>query len=265
MKKRKNIAAFVIGIIAAGLLWQFYLKPKYEIKKGDEDVMQVLKDKDVQALNDETAKIPGELIFSTAQDHAASSGGAARNGSSGKSDVLATASPQPENFNFESKANVPPDFYKQAAMGDKIKETEIDLDNNSIMVTPQTKQSDDASLTAEDVPLPAGQELKDRFTMIKVPVKSDLIKDAAAYNAFKRANPGPYNAKVNFAKEMILFLESASRLSNGFIEIDSSVEQGDKIIVYYRVNIIGTSNRRDVMPYKVLGKSDKKLVLKQIK
>ena len=251
--KRKNITAFVLGVIAAGLLWQFYLKPKYDIHTGDEDTMALLRQADVDALEQATSEVAGQVLYSTAD------------GDVKREDLLDTSSAAPESFDFQSTANKPLDPYQQAARGDKRRETKIVLDSNNILVKPDAAAKMPEPISEEEEKISKDQELKNRLSIIKAPVKYHLIKNQNEYDAFKKQNAGPYNAKVNFGKEMILFLESDSRLSSGFFEIDDVLEEKGTLDVYYRVNIIGTSARQDIMPYKVLPKSAKEISLKQIK
>ncbi len=251
--KRKNITAFVLGVIAAGLLWQFYLKPKYDIHTGDEETMALLRQADVDALEQATSGVPGELLYSTAE------------GDVKREDLLDTSSVAPESFAFESSANKPLDPYQQAAAGDKRRDTKIVLESNNILVKPDAASKMPEPLSAEEQKISDDQQLKNRLSIIKAPVKYHLIKNQGEYDSFKKQNAGPYNAKVNFGKEMLLLLESDSKLSSGFFEIDQIIEEPKSIDVYYRVNIIGTSSRQDVMPYKILNKSNKDVVLKQIK
>ncbi len=251
--KRKNITAFVLGVIAAGLLWQFYLKPKYDIHTEDSETMALLHQADADALEQATAGISGELLYSTTQEEVK------------REDLLDTSSAAPESFDFQSTANKPLNPYQQAALGDKRRETKIVLDSNNILVKPDAAAKMPEPLSEEEQKISKDQELKNRLSIIKAPVKYHLIKNQGEYDAFKKQNPGPYNAKINFAKEMLLLLESDSRLSSGFFEIDEVLEEKNTIDVYYRVSIIGTSARQDIMPYKVLTKSNKKISLKQIK
>lgn len=252
--KRKNITAFVFGVIAAGLLWQFYLKPKYDIHTGDKEAVALLHQADVDALEQATSELQGELIYSSAGGEEVK-----------REDLLDTSSAAPESFEFQSNANKPLDPYQQAARGDKRRETKIVLDSNNILVKPDAAAKMPDPISEEELKISQDQELKNRLSIIKAPVKYHLIKNQNEYDAFKKQNAGPYNAKVNFAKEMLLLLESDSRLSSGFFEIDEVLEEKNTLDVYYRVSIIGTSGRQDIMPYKVLPKSNKKISLKQIK
>lgn len=63
--KTNNLIALVLGIICAGLLWQYYLYPKYNKKVEDPKVMSALLQADKQALDAELATIPGELLYRT--------------------------------------------------------------------------------------------------------------------------------------------------------------------------------------------------------
>ncbi|MDR1123287.1 MAG: hypothetical protein LBL61_01485 [Elusimicrobiota bacterium] len=112
----------------------------------------------------------------------------------------------------------------------------------------------------DGAPLP--QDDKSRFTMLIAPVKYHLVKEAATYAAFKKS--GAYPA-VDFKKDMIILLESDGYLANGFFEIDSAEDGPEAITIDYKVNIIGSDERREAMAHVVLPKSGKEIILRQVK
>ena len=66
MEKMKyhNIIALCLGIFAAALLWQYYLWPKYQIKRQSPEVVAVLEDaaqKELEKSIDRSE--PGEILF----------------------------------------------------------------------------------------------------------------------------------------------------------------------------------------------------------
>lgn len=63
--KRNNLLFFVAGVICAGLLWQYYLYPKYNKKVEDPKTMSDLLEADRIALDEELSNYPGELLYRT--------------------------------------------------------------------------------------------------------------------------------------------------------------------------------------------------------
>ena len=63
--KTNNLIFFVLGVIFAGLLWQYYLYPKYNKKVEDPQTMSDLLEADRAAMDEELANISGELLYRT--------------------------------------------------------------------------------------------------------------------------------------------------------------------------------------------------------
>ncbi|MBR4508906.1 MAG: hypothetical protein IKP23_05530 [Elusimicrobiaceae bacterium] len=63
--KTNNLIIFVAGVICAGLLWQYYLYPKYTKKVQDPQTMSDLLEADRAAMDAELANIQGELLYRT--------------------------------------------------------------------------------------------------------------------------------------------------------------------------------------------------------
>jgi|GEM_PF-3183954 hypothetical protein len=61
--KSNNLIALTLGLICAGLLWQYYLYPKYAKKVQDPQTMSDLFAADKASMDEELANIPGELVF----------------------------------------------------------------------------------------------------------------------------------------------------------------------------------------------------------
>lgn len=266
--KKNNIIAFVLGIAAALLLWYFYLGPKYAIRTGDESVMKALYEADVKALEEATNEVPGQLLFRT--DHVIPI--TEDEGPSGpKEDVLSTRSEDLAAFEFSSQANRPRTLYEIAAAGDNLRTTElITISDDKMMVRPKIESAvpdtyevgDSTQLDAEGTDPDAS---KSRVTMIVVPAKYHLLKDSASYNKFKKDYNGQADfPAVDFKKQMIVFLESEGKLSSSLFEI-KDIKDGDKLTLDYRVNIIGSSERADKMPYRIIAKANKEIVLNQVK
>lgn len=262
--KKTNIVALVLGIIVAALLWQFYLKPKYDIKRGDEATLQALHEADIKALDEATDEIEGTVVFKSSD---ALPDDMEISEAEDKDDVLSGRSLDEEVFAFESTANRPLDPYEQAAEGDKRRTTSIILDSDDIIVQPkitseQTKAPAELAVATGDTS--DSSDPKNRVTLLLAPVRSLVIKTSVDYTKFKKDHKGPY-PEVNFKKDMIIFLESEGRLASGFFEIVDVRQDKDSVSIDYRVNIIGSGDKRDVMPFAVVPVSLKKLVINQIK
>ena len=118
------------------------------------------------------------------------------------------------------------------------------------------------------VPLPSkpvnsidGEETN--ITMIEAPVKFRVIKTLDEYKAFKRTAKGKY-PDVDFSRNMVLVLESDSNLPDNMFEIVDVQEQGDQLLLTYRVSIIGLHEKTNTHSVKWVKKSNKKVVLKQV-
>ena len=118
------------------------------------------------------------------------------------------------------------------------------------------------------VPLPStpansmdGEETK--ITMIEAPVKLKTIKTLDEYKTFKRTAKGKY-PDVDFSKNMVLVLESDSNLPDNMFEIVNVQEQGNELLLTYRVSIIGLHEKTNTHSVKWVKKSNKKVVLKQV-
>ncbi|WP_428065724.1 hypothetical protein [Candidatus Proelusimicrobium volucris] len=244
--KYRNITALLLGVFVAGLLWEYYLKPKYQIKMGDEEVLSAIAQADIAALNEATAAIEGEVLF---KDYG--------EGAEFKNDIINNSSGETEEFDFHSTANRKPDFFEQAAMPLK-KTTKIILEDDSPVMNPE-------DIAAEQgVALADSTELPNRITMIRAPARFSLISSAADYKKYKAENKGEYPS-VDFKKERIVFVESDSMLSNGFFQVADYEDTPDKIIVRYRVNIFGAEKRDGRAPYIIIPFGDKKVAIEQIK
>lgn len=259
MKTKKNIVFFIAGIIAAALLWHFYLGPKYNIKRGDKETLDILLEADKDALNRATESLEGEVLFNTASDK----DGTAEidDGGLSSQSIMDAGKPSSEGeSDFASMASKPEDVYEQMAKGDKRGGPRIVLENRNVTVNMPDVDEASAATEAE------GEDLlqNSRITLIGAPVKPHIIRNDGDYSAFKKGRKGNFE-KIDFTKDMIVFLESDTNMSNGFFEIAEVLPQEDMVLVEYRVNIIGSSEKKDIMPYKVLKQTDKPVKFKQIK
>lgn len=100
--------------------------------------------------------------------------------------------------------------------------------------------------------------------MIQAPVRYKLINTLDEYKNFKRTARGSY-PEVNFSANRLLVLESDSDLPDNLFEIvDVTRTEDDKVLVTYRVNIIGLNERTNTHSVKVLKKSNREIQLKQV-
>ncbi len=189
--KTNNLIALVLGLICAGLLWQYYLYPKYAKKVQDPQTMTDLFIADKAAMDEEIANTPGELLY--------------------RSDEA----PKPV------------------------------IDNSSI-----SYQEDP-------------QIEKEKITMIKAPAKYEVIKTAAEYMKVKDLLDTDFE-KIDFSKDMLILVESAGNLNDGFFQIKNIEKMEEEIIVSYSFNIIGAKDRVGKISAQKTTKSDLPIVLQQV-
>lgn len=200
--KTDNVVIFVSGVICAGLLWQYYLYPKYTKKVEDPQTMSALLQADKQALDAELATIPGELLYRT--------------------DTLE-----------ESKEPQTAIIYEE--------ESAQELGEES------SQES---------------EEIENQISFIQAPVRYRLIQNSSQYQKVK--DNLTFAGKVDFSKEMLLLLESASNLSDGFFQIKSVENNGKEIIVSYSFNIIGANDKESKISAQKTAKSDLPVILQQV-
>jgi len=243
--KYKNITALLLGILAAGLLWQYYLKPKYLIKTGDEETLAEIHRADIEALNNATNEIEGEVLFrdyGEAQDTPIN-------------ERINNGMDTEEEFEFHSTANKEETFFEQAARPRK-KDTDIYIDKENLVMYPSAIDGHVKN---------NGQDLSsERISMIVVPAQSVIISAQQDYQAYQKAHNATYEP-IDFTKNRIVFVESAGSLSNGFLQIKDFEEQEDKIKVYYKVNIFGVSDRPEQAPSILVPAGQKPVEIQQVK
>ena len=189
--KTNNLIVFVAGVICAGLLWQYYLYPKYSRNSQDPQAMNDLLQADKAAMDAELANIPGEVLY-------------------------------------RSDLNPNPSY----------KNTQINYQEDPTLV-------------------------KEKISMIKAPAKYRIINNAQEYQKVKNSL-SLENEKVDFSKEMLILVESASKLDNGFFQIKNIENNGKEIIVSYVFNIIGAKDRVDKISAQKTAKSNLPIVLQQV-
>ncbi len=189
--KTDNLIIFVAGVICAGLIWQYYLYPKYTKKVQDPQTMMDLLEADRVAMDAELANIPGEVLY--------------------RSDV-------PE---------------------------QTDYDNATVHYI------EDPSM------------VKEKISMIQAPAKYKIIKDAKEYQKVKDTI-SLEEEKIDFSKEMLILLQSAGNLNDGFFQIKNIENNGKEIIVSYSFNIIGAKDRVDKISAQKTAQSSLPVVLQQV-
>ena len=102
-----------------------------------------------------------------------------------------------------------------------------------------------------------------RISMISAPVAAKVIDSLEKYRSFKRSARGSYPS-VDFKKQQILVLESASNLPDKVFEIVSVEEVDGKRLVSYRVNIFGLDKKINTHSVVLIDKKNLPLELKQV-
>ena len=114
---------------------------------------------------------------------------------------------------------------------------------------------------AEPTVAPMPQDTK--ISMISAPVEPTLIKSLEEYRQFKRRARGSYPV-VDFKKQDVLVLESASNLPDKAFEIISAREENGKMVVEYRINVFGLDKKTNTHNVVVVLKRNLPLELKQV-
>lgn len=189
--KTNNLIALVLGLICAGLLWQYYLYPKYNKKIEDPQTMSALLEADRVAMDEELSNIPGEVLYRT---------------------------DRPEQFSYN-----------------------------------------DGPINYEEDPTIE----KEKITMIAAAAKYQIINNDKDYQKVKKTL-SLSDEKIDFSKEMLILLQSASNLNDGFFQIKNVENNGQEIIVSYSFNIIGAKDRVDKISAQKTAKSSLPVVLQQV-
>ncbi len=134
-----------------------------------------------------------------------------------------------------------------------------------------SKKPVDLQLTGEEVASVAPQtipaataDLEDsQITLIAAPVKYYTIQNATEYKAFKNKARGNY-PKVDFAKQMLIVLESESNLPDNVFELISADPQQDELLVTYRVNVFKLDKKINSHTVLPVDKTQAPIQLKQV-
>ena len=228
--RKENLIALLLGLVVAILLWDFYLKPKYDIKTQNKDVLEQIDEAGDMALKNSLQYIEGEENLILSEETLA------------KYNDLNNSIDAEVKFHKEQNTNLD-------LADDPNKLATIELESKDITLDTNRLEIEDSAI--EDI-----EDPKARITMIKTPVKSDIIESQNVYNNFLQEDIIKY-PKVDFTKEQIVFVSSDGKLDDGFIEIADIIENEDRIIITYKFNIIGNRDRLGIKAYKVLPKTNK--------
>ena len=242
--KAHNVVALSLGLFAAALLWQYYLWPKYQIKRENPDVMAML-DETAQKELEESIDYsePGEILFIGEDDENAW-------------DNLKNAPTVEEEIVFHSQANKPKDLLDVINQDETKKHNPINLENENFIMAPK--------IVSDDEPAAEQEESESRITMLQLPAEFLTIKDAATYKQFLQENKGPY-PKVNFKKDMLAVIISASQASDSFFKIEKVEETETEIKVFYKVNLVFSGKGETFENYTVIKNTDLPVKFIQVK
>ncbi len=225
--KHHNIIALCLGIFAAALLWQYYLWPKYQIRRESPEIIKSIEESAQKELEESIdSKEPGEILFV------------------GENDMKELSSPpsREEDFIFYSQANKPKDLFEQMAQDDTRKRNSISVEDSDFVVNPSAMQQEENTPYLDE---------ESRITMIQIPADFLVIKDDISYKNFLKNNEGLY-PKVNFKQEELVIVVSASRFPDNFFEIVKTEETNGEINVLYRVNLMTKNKEKEQRNYKVI-------------
>lgn len=106
-------------------------------------------------------------------------------------------------------------------------------------------------------------ETESKISMIEAPVNAKIINALEEYREFKRQARGNYPS-VDFKKQQIIVLESASNLPDKAFEIVSVNPGNGKRVVTYRINVFGLDKKTNTHSVIAVEKTDLPLELKQV-
>lgn len=229
--KVHNVVALSLGLFAAALLWQYYLWPKYQIKRENPEVMAILDETAQKELEESIdSSEPGEILFIGDEDDSVWS-------------ELKNAPTVEEEIIFHSQANKPKDLLDILDQNETKKHNPINLENENFVMAPK--------IVSDEEPAAEQEESESRITMLQLPAEFLTIKDEAAYKQFLQENKGPY-PKINFKKDMLLVIISSSQASDSFFKIEKVEETDTEIKVLYKVNLMFSSQGENFKNYRVI-------------
>ncbi len=124
-------------------------------------------------------------------------------------------------------------------------------------------------LSGTEVALLPGQDIEalpeqeSRKTLIELPVKFSLIKTPQEYKEFKARARGSY-PEVDFAKQMLIVLQSDSQFPDNAFEIRTAELKDGKLHVTYVVNLFDLDKKLNTHTVAAVDRSDAEVELEQV-
>ena len=239
--KQHNIIALCLGIFAAALLWQYYLWPKYQLKRETPEVIALIEETAQKELKDSVEKgESGEVLFV---------------GEPSATELSNTLKKE-QNLVFYSQANKPKDLFEQMSKDETKKRKSISVDNEDFILDPSYIENFESDKIE--------QEDDSRITMFKLPSEFKVIKDEKTYKKFLSDNEGSY-PKIDFKKEQIVIVLSASKISDTFFEIVKTEIFDNEVKVFYKVNLIAKNGEGKQKNYKLIDNTNLPVKFIQVK
>lgn len=237
--KHQNIIALCLGIFVAALLWQYYLWPKYQLKRESPEIMSDIEKSAQKELEESiNSDEPGEILFV------------------GEAVELANPPNKEEDLVFYSQANKPKDLFGQMTIDETKKHNAISVDSNDFIVSPRSMQHLENNETNQDD--------GSRITMLQIPADFLVIKDEKSYENFLKNNEGSY-PKINFEKNEIVVVVSAGKFSDTFFEVVKSEKTDNEIKIFYRVDLMTKNKGKEQRNYKLIENTELPVNFIQVK
>ena len=244
--KSHNIVALCLGIFVAALLWQYYLWPKYQLKRENPEFMALLEETAQKELEESIDySEPGEILFIGDEIKAKENYQGILNAPQVDEDII-----------FYSQANKPKDVMDMLSEDETKKRNPINLEKGDFVMHPN-------ALAEEALTEPQEDETS-RITMLKLPADFAVIKDDKNYKKFLQDNQGVY-PKVNFKKDMLAVVLSSSQASDSFFEIVKTDITDTEVKVLYKVNLIFSRKGEIFKNYAVIQRTDLPVNFIQVK
>ena len=120
-----------------------------------------------------------------------------------------------------------------------------------------------ASVVPQTIPAATADLEDSQITLIAAPVKYYTIQNATEYKAFKNKARGNY-PQVDFAKQMLIVLESDSNLPDNVFELIAAQPQQDALKVTYRVNVFRLDKKVNSHTVLAVDKTQAPIQLEQV-
>lgn len=238
--KHQNIIAFCLGIFAAALLWQYYLWPKYQLRRESPEILTLIEESAQKELEDSIdSSEQGEVLFV---------------GEPSMTELM-NAPKKEEDIVFYSQANKPKDLFDVMSQDETKRHKPINIDSDNFVLDPSSIGGAEQNGTYQDD--------DSRITMLQLPMKTLVIKDAKSYKKFLSENKGFY-PKINFNKEIMVVIIAEGKFSDNFFEIVKTENTDSEVKVLYRVNLI-SPNEDEQRNYKLIENTNLPINFVQVK